>query len=364
MRILYVTTVSVTMGFFEKHFQMLQKEGHTVELACNCEQPLPQFCTEMGLKTYPIPFSRSPYSRTNLKALKVLTRVIDEGQYDIVHTHTPTASVCVRLVCRKFRKQGLKVFYTAHGFHFYKGAPLKNWLLYYPVEWICAHWTDVLITINHEDFERAERFLKAGIIRYIPGVGIDLDKFANRSVDRTVKKQELGIPQDAVLLLSVGELNENKNHETVIKAIRDVDVYYCIAGQGDREDDLKKLAFELEIGSRVKLLGYREDVRELYQAADVFVFPSYREGLSVSLMEAMASGLPCAVSQIRGNTDLIDENGGALFDPHNEGQVIRALRTVLNGDRRMMGEYNRRKVKRFGAVEVIRQLKEIYDNVN
>ncbi|MCD8327082.1 MAG: glycosyltransferase family 4 protein [Lachnospiraceae bacterium] len=364
MKILYVTTVSITMSFFEAHFRMLLEEGHTVELACNCEEPLPDFCVDMGLKVYSIPFSRSPLSKDNLTAAGELKKVVEAGHYDIVHTHTPTASACVRLVCRKFRKQGLKVFYTAHGFHFYQGAPAKNWLLFYPVEWLCAHWTDVLITINKEDFERAKRSFRAGKVLYIPGVGIDLEKFGKQSADRTAKRRELGIPEDAVLLLSVGELNENKNHETMIKALKGMDIYYCIAGQGDKESNLRKLASELGMENRVKLLGYRKDVRELYQTADAFVFPSYREGLSVSLMEAMASGLPCVASRIRGNTDLIDEKGGVLFDPHSTDQASQAVRTLLAGNRRAMGEYNMQKVRRFSTQDVICQLRDVYAVVN
>ena len=239
MKILYVTTVSITMGFFPEHFKMLVEEGHEVELASNLEKQLREDIVAFGFEAYHIPFSRSPLSKDNIKAYKQLKKLITEKEYDIVHCHTPVAAICTRLACRKARKNGTKVFYTAHGFHFYKGAPLKNWLVYYPAEWLCSFWTDTLITINREDYHRAQQHMHAKKTVYVPGVGIDLNKFGSVSLDRAEKRRELGIPENAVLLLSVGELNENKNHETVIRAIAGMDVYYILAGQGDRQEKLE-----------------------------------------------------------------------------------------------------------------------------
>ncbi|NLK64046.1 MAG: glycosyltransferase family 4 protein [Tissierellia bacterium] len=232
MKVLYVTTISKTMLFFIDQFKSLFEMGHTVELACNCDIPLCDDKAVMGMKVYNIPFSRSPLSKDNLIAYRELKELIEYEKPDIVHCHTPNAAVITRLVCKGMRKYGINVFYTAHGFHFYKGAPLINWILYYPVEWICAHWTDVLITINNEDFALAKKKMKSKKIVYIPGVGINLNKYNRVIVDRKKKRAEIGIPENARLLISVGELNQNKNHETVIRAIAGMDVYYIIAGQG------------------------------------------------------------------------------------------------------------------------------------
>lgn len=361
MKILYVTTVSSTMSFFPEHFKMLMRDGHTIELACNCASPVRQDIADMGFIIHDIPFSRSPLSKDNIRACKQLKALVREGNYDIVHCHTPNAAAITRLVCRGFRKNGLRVFYTAHGFHFYKGAPLKNWLLYYPVEWLCAHWTDVLITINQEDYALAQKRMKAKKVRYVPGVGYDTRKFQSPDVDRAEKRRELGIPDGALTLISVGELNQNKNHETVIRAIADMtDVYYIIAGQGGLASYLQELIKELGLGGRVKLLGFRTDIAELCAAADIFVFPSFREGLSVALMEAMASGLPVVCSRIRGNTDLIDENGGCLFDPHSVRKCREAIQTMLARDFASMGNYNRGKVKAFSTENVLREMEKIY----
>lgn len=310
---------------------------------------------------YDLPFKRSPIDPSNIKAYKQLKNIIDSQQFDIIHCHTPVGGVVARMAAASARKKGTKVIYTAHGFHFYKGASKLNWLIFYPIEKMCAHLTDVLITINQEDYQLAQKKIKAKRIEYVPGVGVDLQKYGKTNVDRSVKRRELGIPDDVKVLLSVGELNKNKNHETVIRALAKIsNVHYMIAGQGPLKEHLQKVADDLGIADRVKLLGYRDDVAELCAAADIFVFPSFREGLPLSLMEAMASGLPCVVSRIRGNTDLIDENGGVLFDPTDVEDCERTLRVLLSSDGETMGKYNREKVKEFSLDSVKEQMKKVY----
>lgn len=260
---------------------------------------------------YDILFERSPISTKNFSAYKQLKKIIKDNEYDIIHCNTPVASILTRLAAIKARKKGTKVIYTAHGFHFFKGAPIFNWILYYPVEKICSYFTDVLITINKEDYELAKRKMKAKKIEYVPGVGVDTEKFKQLSIDIDKKREKLGLSKDDIVLLSVGELNKNKNHEVIIRALAKLNnpnVKYIIAGRGKLESYLNELAKELNVEKQLKLLGFRNDVTELYGIANIFCFPSYREGLSLSLMEAMASGLPCVVSNIRGNTDLIKNN--------------------------------------------------------
>ncbi len=361
MKILYVTTIGITMRFFESFVRKLLNEGHTVDIATNeAESKVPECYRDWGCRVHVIPTSRFPFSKGNITAIKQIHEIVKINKYDLVHCHTPVAAMCTRLACCRLRKQGIRVFYTSHGFHFYKGAPLKNWLLYYPVEKLCSYWTDILITINQEDYSLAQKKMKAKRIEYVPGVGIDLEKFGGITVDKEKKRRELEIPEDATLLLSVGELNKNKNHETVIRAIADLDVYYIIAGHGELLEHLQCLIDELKLTDRVKLLGYRNDISELCKVADAFVFPSYREGLSVSVMEAMASGLPVVCSRIRGNTDLIDENGGVLFDPHSVEQCRKAVRRMLNCEKKEMGDYNKGVVRKFGYQNVSNIIRGFY----
>ncbi len=360
MKILYVSTISITMNFFKEHFKMLTAEGHSIEVACNFNGSIPDFLNELNIKSHHIPFSRSPLSKGNFLALKQLKNLIKKENYDIVHTHTPNASICTRISCRSLRKKGLRVFYTAHGFHFFKGAPLKNWLIYFPFEWICSFFTDKLITLNKEDFEFAKKHMHAKKILYVPGVGVNTQKFNNLSFDKLQMRKELGIPNDATVLLSVGELNNNKNHQAVIKAINGMDLYYLIVGSGSNHDDLQQLINSQNMSDKIKLLGYRNDINKMCAISDIFVFPSYREGLSVSVMEAMASGLACSVSKIRGNTDLIDQNGGTLFDPHNIEDCKNAIVKLINSDTKKMSEYNMKKIQHFSFENVLKEMREIY----
>ena len=319
---------------------------------------------EYDIKIKSVPISRNPFATMSLTAYKELVKLINQEKIDYIHCNTPVGGLLGRLAGKKCKVK--KVIYQAHGFHFYKGAPLKNWLLYYPVEKWLARYTDALITINREDYELAKRKMKlrnGGKVYYVPGVGVDLEKFSKTTIDKKAKRRELGIPEDAVLLLSVGELNHNKNHETVIRAIADMNVYYIIAGQGELHQHLEDLIDSLNLRARVKLLGFRRDVKELYEAADIFVFPSFREGLSVSVMEAMASGLPCVASKIRGNTDLLENTGGGfLCDPHDASDFAEKIE-LLAADvelREKMGKTNRMAIQKFSTETVIKEMQNIY----
>ena len=364
LKILYVTTISMTMNFFKSFIDELVQKGHTVELACNCDSPVDCFYDDLGCKVHNIPFSRSPFNKSNLKSKKQLKKIVENGEYDIVHCHTPVAAMITRLACRKARKKGTKVIYTAHGFHFYKGAPKLNWLIYYPIEKICSYFTDVLITINKEDYALAQKRMKAKRVEYVPGVGIDVNKFANPGVTKEQKREELGIPQDAKLLISVGELNKNKNHETVIRAIKDLDVYYIIAGRGDLHDYLQYLIDELNLSDRVKLLGQRTDVAELYVAADIFVFPSFREGLGLAAIESMAFGLPLVVADNRGTRDFCEKEVNGLFcNPLCPDDFAKAIETILK-DRSLtetMQQANAKKAKDFDVAVINDMMLKIYD---
>lgn len=369
MRILYVTTISLTMNsFFKPHIEMLVHEGNKVDIACNySDLALDDFYKNLGCKYHQIDFSRSPLSLDNVKAYSQLKKLIEKGKYDIVHCHTPNASVITRLVCRNFRKKnGLKVFYTAHGFHFYKGAPKLNWIVYYPVEKICSYFTDKLITINREDYKLAKKKMKAKEVCYVPGVGIDLSKFENIQVDRTEKRKEIGVPEDCFLLLSVGELNENKNHQIIIKALaklNNTNVHYAIAGVGDKKDYLIQLSKDIGVSEQVHLLGYRNDIPELNYSADVFCFPSIREGLPVSLMEALALRKPLIAAVNRGTKDIIEQEKNGFFALHdNVDSFVKPILKLLNDKKlyKNMCFYAAESVDRFSIKRVVIKIKKLY----
>lgn len=369
MRILYVTTISLTMNsFFKPHIQMLVDEGHSVDIACNFRDlALDGLYTELGCVAHQIDFSRSPLSAGNIKAYGQLKRVIRDGNYDIVHCHTPNAAVVTRLVGRRFRrKNGLKVFYTAHGFHFYKGAPKLNWMVYYPIEKFCSRYTDKLITINQEDYELAKNKFKAKEVCYVPGVGIDLSRFEGVQVDREAKRREIGVPEEAFLLLSVGELNENKNHQVVIRALAQLSnpsIHYAIAGVGDKKEYLISLADELGVSEQLHLLGYRKDIAELNHAADVFCFPSLREGLGLAAIEAMACGLPLITSNVHGINDY-SRNGvsGYKCSPTDVNGFVQAIKILVNNIdiKKQMGHINLENAQKYNITQILNQIINLY----
>lgn len=306
-----------------------------------------------------------------IRAFRQLIRLMEQYRFAWIHCHSPVGSALARIAAHRKR---IRVVYTAHGFHFYKGAPFKNWLFYYPAEKLLSYWTDLLITVNKEDEQFARRHLRAGQICRIPGIGIEPGRFCGSSAkeqaaerrksrERWCKKQQ--IPENAQILLSVGELSRRKNHQDVLKALSGLcskDVYYIICGQGELREKLMKQACALGIAKYVRIPGYVEDVKSLYALADLFLFPSLQEGLPVALMEAMAAGLSCIASDIRGNRELIDYRGGRLFSPGKSIQLREAIREFLQDPslRETCGKYNQKKIEGFSLELVQQQMQQIY----
>lgn len=368
--------------FLIPHIVMLLENGFEVEIACSDIggrlYEIQEKLRGHVKKFYTIRLVRSPFTIKNIYGYKDLKEIIKDGNYDLIWTNEPVMGVSTRLAAVKARKAGTKVIYMAHGFHFFKGAPLINWLLYYPVEKICSRWTDVLITINKEDYERAKKKFHVKKVEYIPGVGLDTKKFRNCVVNREKKCEELGIaqqlrlvleiPLDAVWLISVGELNRNKNHRTIIKALAEIGVdkynlFYTIVGSGKLENELRKLIVKLGLKNHVKLLGYRNDIKELLDAADVFCFPSRREGLGLAAIEAMACGLPLITSNIHGINDY-SVNGitGYTCSPNDVEGFAHSILKLVNDPkiRRKFSTYNQEKAKNYDIRNVYEKMKKIY----
>ena len=317
-----------------------------------------------GIKLVQIDLTRSPFSLRNVKALRQLVDFIKNESIDYIHCNTPVGGILGRLAGRKCRVK--KVIYQAHGFHFYKGAPLLNWILYYPVEKILARITDEIITINQDDYRLAKKKLHPrGQIHYVPGVGINTDDFAEDPQSRQRIRSEIGASEDDFLVLSVGRLEQNKNVETVIKALSFIEnkkIKLVVCGDGELRESLQALAAEKGISDRVFFLGNRSDMKDIYYAVDCFTLASYREGLSRSIMEAMACGLPCVVSKIRGNTDLVDVQGGMLCAPSDCQAYSSAFETLYNDKdlRLSMAEHNHEKIILFGYDKVVEKMTGIY----
>lgn len=368
------TTAYMSERFNRDNILLLEEMGYEVHVVANFDKGNPttkevldefkKWVEEHHGRWLSIPVTKSPADiPNNLVAYKQLIALVKEHQYEFIHCHTPVGGVLGRCVGHRTHT---KVIYTAHGFHFFEGAPLINWLLYYPVERFLSRWTDMLITINQEDYNRAKKSFQAKRTEYIPGVGIDLEKFKVEKCDIATKRSELGLQTKDIMLLSVGELNSNKNHGLIIQALAQVkkeNLHYCIVGQGSLFEELKTMMEELNISSQIHLLGYRNDMREIYQAADVFVFPSKREGLSVALMEAMAMGLPAICSNIRGNKDLIvDKCGGILVESDSKDAFIDAITYLTNKTDicESMGRFNKQEIQSYSREKVMNLMRKLY----
>lgn len=371
-KVLFVATVvKIHINLFHTpYLKWFKENGYEVHVCAKNDYEHKEDCVIPHCdRFYDLPFERSPAKSGNVKAYRELKQIVDANDYDIIHCHTPVGSVAARWAAREARKKGTRVLYTAHGFHFYKGAPLVNWLLYYPVEKWFSRYTDTLITINKEDYHRALTF-DAGKVEYVPGVGLNTKDIQQTRIDKAQKKKELGVPESAFTLLSIGEHNKNKNHEVVLRALaklNDDRMHYIICGQGALQDDLQELTRELGLDAQVHFAGYRKDIKEVCRTADVFVFPSYREGLSVALMEAMASGLPVICSNIRGNSDLVEDGkGGYLVSPGETDQFAESIQKMqANPDlRKQFGEYNVERIEEFSIEKVSRRMEDIYRNVS
>lgn len=333
------SVVSFIEWFNKENVEFLKNTlGCDVHIACNFDymedtdvartQAYLQKLKEMGVQLHNIHFARSPFDKANLTAYKTLKKIIDEGQFDLIHCHTPTVSILTRLAARKARKRGTVVMYTCHGFHFHNAAPKKNWLLYYPIEKHMSRHCDYIVTINKEDFNRAKTF-HAKNVRYIPGVGVDINRIKRVSIDKAAYKQSIGLSEDSIMILSIGEMIERKNHEVIIKALgklqRD-DLYYVICGKGPLKEYLEQLAEQLGIGSKVVFLGFRNDIPELCHAADISAFPSRIEGLGLAGIEAMAAGVPLVSSNVHGILDyVIDGQTGYACAPDDVDGFAQAI---------------------------------------
>ncbi|MDQ6423274.1 glycosyltransferase family 4 protein [Paenibacillus sp. LHD-117] len=365
-KILFCATVDYHFRAFHLPvMEWFQQMGWEVHVAARGTLVLPHTDQKFDL-----PIERSPLKRANLKAYRMLKAIIDKEGYDIIHCHTPMGGVLARLAARGARARGTKVIYTAHGFHFYKGAPLRNWLLYYPVERWLASRTDCLVTINEEDFGRARRAdFRAGMIAHIHGVGVDTAYYAPiGEEEKRVRRERYGYSPDHFLLIYAAEFNANKNHRLLIYALAKLKAKaptarLLLAGEGPLLHECRALATQLGVAHMVEFLGYRDDLDELYPMCDAAAASSLREGLPVNVMEAMACGLPVVATRNRGHNELVDEGRtGFIVEPDDVASFASRLQLLyfFRDSRRRMGERSAERAQRYSLEQVMGELGEMY----
>ena len=394
-RVLLVTTVSGFIPQFEmNNVRILQSMGYEVHYASNYH--IPSYGDDnhrldgTGIIRHQVDFVRSPFNYNNFVVYRQLSALMRQIPFDLIHCHTPMGAVMARLASHATHTG--PVVYTAHGFHFYRGASPIHWLCYYPMERVLSRYTDQLLCINQEDYKCAKETFHAKYIDYIPGVGIDLTKISEHDESFLKrKKAEIGVPDDRIIVLSSGELIKRKNHETVIRAMALLQkqgkintfnthhIHYVICGHGKLEADLKKLVHKLGVSGMVTFTGYREDMLDVYQMADVFLFPSYQEGLPMALLEAMACGLPVICSDIRGCRDLMGNmqsetkelricSGGIMIKKVNDVKAYgyALLRLLDNSDLcglKNIGYNNKIRSRKFSLETVDRAMRKVYQRL-
>ena len=374
-KVLIVTTTGGFLPQFLKNdVEVLEELGFQINYASNFNHVVYEFSErkleEKGILIHPIAIEKKPWHvMANIRAIGQLLVIIKVHGIDIVHCHNPLGGVVGRIAgmlsCRH-----PAIVYTAHGFHFFKGAPLRNWLIYYPVEkWLARH-TDALITINSEDYTAAQRFRlrKGGAAVRIPGVGLDVNRFRPRAEYGRDMRRRLGIKEEKFHLLTAAEINGNKNYIVVLKALErlsDLPVCYSICGRGELRGELEKYVAEHDLSDRVKFLGYRYDMEMVLQSADAFVFPSKREGLGMAALEAMASGIPVIATDNRGTREYVSEDTGYLCPPDDPDAFAAAIRDLFSSpDKKIkMGRRAAEAAKKFSSDKTIEAMRSAYEQV-
>lgn len=376
-KILFVTTIAGFLPQFEmSDVRIMQSLGYEVHYASNFNITIYSFDSgslkKEGIILHHIDIAKSPKSiSNNSKAIKQIKKIIDEENIDIVHCHNPMGGVAARMAAHSSKKKPY-VIYTAHGFHFYEGAPLKNRVLYYNAEKFLARYTDRIVTINEEDYNAAMKLptrQRKSAIR-IHSVGVDKDKFRPNPEISDQVREELGIPRDAFHIVTAAELNDNKNQKVVIEAIKNLDrkdIYYSICGVGPNRGKLENLINTYVLSDRIRLLGYRNDMERILQSADCFAFPSQREGLGIAAVEALLSGIPVIAADNRGTREYVKDGiNGIMCRATSVADFKNAIDKLASDSimKQKMASNSRESVRDFTIEEVAKVMRCLYEEAD
>lgn len=361
-KVLFVATVTPHIeGFHAPFLKEFKNRGWETHVATGDSLELDKsYCD----KKHEIAIKRSPYSFDNLRAIRELRKIIEKEKFDIIHCHTPMGGIIARLAAKKAHKNGTRIIYTAHGFHFFKGAPLLNWLIYYPIERTMVRLTDILITINQEDYRRAKKQFKTRV-EYVPGIGVDPKKFNIKMSEkrRNMLRKELGLKPDDFVMIYLAEISNRKNQRWLIGALEGLirdnqSVHLLLAGKDSLGGTIQKRVEEIGLDRQIHFLGYRKDVPELLKISDLYVSSSSQEGLPVNIMEAMFVGLPIVAVDCRGVSDLIENEVSARSIRKSDSKgFLKAVEGFLNSPKKP----HRYSIERYKISDVLRQMMKIYE---
>lgn len=367
-KILYTASTDIhLMNFHVPYIKLLSERGYEVHVACNGDRKIPY-----AAKQYKVAFQRSPLAKKNIEAYKILKKLITENEYALIHCHTPTCGVITRLAARKARNKDVKVIYTAHGFHFYKGAAKKNWLLFYPVEVLLSYITDGIITMNAEDFKRLSRSAFKSNNKYlIDGIGVNPKRLEFEDSQLIALKEELNLKPQDVVVLYIAEFIPRKNHQFIFDQLKEIvhtnqHIKFLFAGGFASEKvKLEEQAIADDIQDQIKFLGYRDDIGKIIALADIGMSSSIAEGLPIGVLELMYNNIPVIASNIRGHEDIItDGENGYLFNM-DEGEKFKNVVGKLaknNEYREELGKKAKRSISKFLLPNAVERMSKIYDD--
>ena len=359
------TTDNMIWQFLLPHIRHLQANGNVVEVVCaKTGFWFDELHDKHGLTVHEINFARNPIKPSNFKAYKKLKQLQKERKFDLIYCQQPVGGLMGRLIGKKFK---IPVIYTAHGFHFFKGCSFKSKLVYKTVEKWLSKYTDILITINDEDFEAAKK-MKAKNVAKINGIGMAFNKYESLTETRQQIRNSLNLTDEDFVIVTVAEFIKRKNYNTMLETIKELknrneNVKFVICGRGQEEENIKSQIKQLGIEENVLLLGFRKDINRILTASDMFMLASFQEGLTLSVIEAMSFGLPCVVSDVRGNRDLIaDGKGGFVVETENESMFADKIQSLVKNQemRKQFADFNKEESKKYTIESVKKQLEEIY----
>ncbi|MGL6107380.1 glycosyltransferase family 4 protein [Romboutsia sp.] len=354
--------------FGQSDYKVLLKMGHEVHIAANFNSEVDQFENSDVIK-HQIDFDRNPFSKQNLKAFNQLKELFKQQKFDLIHCQSPSGGAITRLAAKETRGKGTKILYTAHGLHFFEGAPGKNWIMYYNFEKFLAKYTDCIITINEEDYNSAKEKLRIKDVEHVHGVGIDLDKFTPQTSEKKMSlRKKYGYNEDDFIVIYVGELSNRKNQNMAIDGINNLkhripNIKLLLVGTGNLKNDYEEKVNKLAIQNHIQFLGYRKDISNLMALSDICISTSRQEGLPVNIMEAMATELPLVVTNCRGNRDLVkNDYNGYVIDIDNVDELSLSINNIFESNEiiELFSTNNKLTIKRYSIENIEKEMNKVY----
>lgn len=351
--------------FLIPYLKWFKEHGYEVHVATKGNNFKIPYCD----KRFDVCFARTPFTFDNIKSYNQLKKILKENKYDIIHCHTPFGGAITRFAAKKARKEGTKVIYTAHGFHFFEGASKKDWLIFYNSEKYLSRLTDVIVTINKSDYEQAKKFY-AKKTYLIHGIGADEEKF---KIDLTKEEKDklrksVKVNKSDFVMMYPAELNNNKNQMMLIDAMKilvekDKKYKLLLPGQDSLNGKLQERVKELGLEKNIIFLGFRKDISKLLQITDLSVATSKREGLPVNIIEAMYAGLPVVCTNTRGQIDLIKNNvNGFVCESGDYKKFAKCIEKIAK-DKNLAKKFsiqNKKDVQKYLLENTLKEMSKIY----